>query len=67
MEVVASCTGISSISLPMGLGVVLIFQFISHEGKVGDRLLPCPLPGDIKPAWDVPQAGLPELDFPIKG
>ena len=30
----------------------------------------CPLPRlphDIKPAWDVPQAGLPELDFPIKG
>ena len=23
--------------------------------------------GDIKPAWDVPQAGLPVLDFPVKG
>ena len=47
MEVAAACTGISSVSFPVGLGVVLNFQFISYEGKVGGRLLPCPLLGTI--------------------
>ena len=46
-EVVAACARISSVSLLVGLGVVLIFQFISNEGKVGGRLLPCLLPGTV--------------------
>ena len=49
-------------------------QFLPDVGLRLHSVLIVPRPGistswlyDIKPAWDVPQAGLPVLDFPVKG